>query len=313
MTDPKQFIFIEKHRPDSVEDCILPDHIKNKFLNMEKTGDIQNLLLTGPSGVGKTTVALALCRSIGASVMFINASDENGIDVLRTKVRDFASTLGLEGRRRVVIFDEADKLTVAAQDALRGFIEEFSTTCRFVFTANHKNKITKALQSRTVGIDFIFAADDRKALCTQFFKSTLKILDAEEITYDKKAVAELINRYYPDFRRVLNELQAYSTTGHVDIGILAERSLDTIDGLVTAIREKNFRNARTWISEHSDIQGVDIMRYLFEKLLPVTTDVPALVDSLNEYQKHLPWIADIELHTTALSLEIMGRCSFKDA
>lgn len=308
-----EFLFDEKYRPQRVADCVLPEDLIQTFQNIVNSKEIPNLLLAGTSGLGKTTIARAMCEELGCEYLFINASENNGIDVLRTTIRDFASTVSLSGMVKVVILDEADNMSAALQPALRGFFDEFTKNCRFVLTCNHKNKIMTALRSRLMCVDFKFAREDKPKLAMKFFNRLLKILAAENIEYDKQAVAEVVQRNFPDFRHTLIEIQRYSTqAGKIDAGILSKQNNMTIKSLVAGIREKDFRKCRTWLVENSDIEPATIVRLLYDNLVPEVKEAPNLIMILAECQKYIPWVADTEIHLAATIIEIMGVCSFKD-
>ena len=308
-----EFLYVEKYRPRKLADCILPRDVYDTLSQFVQAGDFPNLLLTGSAGLGKTTVARALCEELGADYLFVNASEQNGIDMLRTTIRDFASTVSLNGAVKVVILDEADYLSAAAQPALRGFVEEFSKNCRFIYTCNFKNKILNALHSRTAVVEFKISKEDKPRVAGQFFKRVCDILTNENITFDKKAVAELVQRHFPDFRRTLNELQRYAASGTIGVDVLAKSSVETIKELITALREKDFKKARSWVVANSDIETNVIIRLLYDNLTAEVNEVPQLILILADCQKHVPWVADQEIHLAACLLEIMASVSFKDA
>lgn len=307
-----EFLYSEKYRPQKVSECILPQDIIDILQNIVNQREVPNMMFSGTSGLGKTTAAKALCEEIGCEYLFINASENNGIDVLRTTIRDFASTVSLSGFTKVVILDEADNMSAALQPALRGFIEEFSKTCRFILTCNHKNKIMAALHSRLVVIDFKFSKEEKTKLAAKFYKRVLAILEAENVTFEQKAVAEVVKKHFPDFRKTLNEFQRYVTqSGEVNLGILTNQT-SSIEELIKGIKEKDFRKCRTWLVENQDIQPNTIIRALYDDLVPQVREAPNLILILGECQKYLPWVADTELHLAATIIEIMGTASFKD-
>ena len=308
-----QYLYVEKYRPQTIDECVLPQNLKDTFNEYVKTGDIPNFLFTGGAGVGKTTVAKALCNEIGAEYLFINASEESGIDTLRTKIRSFASTVSLTGDKKVVILDEADYLNPnSTQPALRGFIEEFSNNCRFILTCNFKNRIIQPLHSRTAVIDFKIEAQDKPQIAADFFKRVLSILDNEEITYDKKVVAELVSRHFPDFRRVLNELQRYSASGTIDSGILVNMSEESYRVLVKAMKDKNFTEVRKWVSSNTDVETQVIFKYFFDKASTFmeASSLPQLILILADYQYKAAFVSDAELNLMAALTEVMASCKF---
>jgi DNA polymerase III delta prime subunit len=309
----EQFLWVEKWRPRTISDCILPAELKNTFQEFVNQDNIPNMLLSGTAGTGKTTIARALCEELGCDYIVINGSEESGIDVLRTKIKDFASTVSLAGKIKVVILDEADYLNPnSTQPALRGFIEEFSKNCRFIFTCNYKNRIIPPLHSRTTVIDFKLNKEDRPVVAAKFFKRLQEILTAENITFDNKVVAELLNKHFPDYRRVLNELQRYSSSGVIDAGILSSISDDNIKELLTSLREKDFKKMRNWVVNNLDNDPNVLFRKLYDFLLPEVVQVPQLVLLLADYQYKAAFVADAEINLVACLTEIMAACSFKE-
>ena len=309
----EQFLWVEKWRPRTISDCILPAELKNTFQEFVNQDNIPNMLLSGTAGTGKTTIARALCEELGCDYIVINGSEESGIDVLRTKIKDFASTVSLAGKIKVVILDEADYLNPnSTQPALRGFIEEFSKNCRFIFTCNYKNRIIPPLHSRTTVIDFKLNKEDRPVVAAKFFKRLQEILTAENVTFDNKVVAELLNKHFPDYRRVLNELQRYSSSGVIDAGILSSISDDNIKELLTSLREKDFKKMRNWVVNHLDNDPNVLFRKLYDFLLPEVVQVPQLVLLLADYQYKAAFVADAEINLVACLTEIMAACSFKE-
>jgi DNA polymerase III delta prime subunit len=308
----EQFLWVEAYRPRTIADCILPDGLKNTFQEFVNQDNIPNMLLSGTAGTGKTTIARALCEELGCDYIIINGSEESGIDVLRTKIKDFASTVSLAGKVKVVILDEADYLNPnSTQPALRGFIEEFSKNCRFIFTCNYKNRIIPPLHSRTTVIDFKLTKEDRPVVASKFFKRLTEILEQENVTFDKKVVAELLNKHFPDYRRVLNELQRYSSSGTVDEGILVNISDTNMKELIASLREKDFKKMRTWVVNNMDNDPNVLFRKLYDVLLSEVVQVPQLVLLLADYQYKAAFVADAEINLVACLTEIMAACEMK--
>ena len=308
----EQFLWVEKYRPRRISDCILPEGLKNTFQEFVNQDNIPNMLLSGTAGTGKTTIARALCEELGCDYIIINGSEESGIDVLRTKIKDFASTVSLAGKVKVVILDEADYLNPnSTQPALRGFIEEFSKNCRFIFTCNYKNRIIPPLHSRTTVIDFKLSKEDRPVVASKFFKRLTEILEQENITFDKKVVAELLNKHFPDYRRVLNELQRYSSSGTIDEGILVNISDANMKELIASLREKDFKKMRTWVVNNLDNDPNVLFRRLYDVLMPEVVQVPQLILLLADYQYKAAFVADAEINLVACLTEIMAACEMK--
>lgn len=308
----EQFLWVEKYRPRTIRDCILPDNLKNTFQEFVDQDNIPNMLLSGTAGTGKTTIARALCEELGCDYIIINGSEESGIDVLRTKIKDFASTVSLAGKVKVVILDEADYLNPnSTQPALRGFIEEFSKNCRFIFTCNFANRIIAPLHSRTTVIDFRLTKQDRPQMAAKFFKRVVDILNQENITHNPKVVAEIVNKYFPDYRRVLNELQRYSASGTIDEGILVNISDANLKELVSALREKDFKKMRTWVVNNLDNDPNVLFRKLYDTLMTEVVQVPQLVLLLADYQYKAAFVADAEINLVACLTEIMAACEMK--
>lgn len=308
----EQFLWVEKYRPRKISDCILPQTLKNTFQEFVDKDNIPNMLLAGTAGTGKTTIARALCEELGCEYIIINGSEESGIDVLRTKIKDFASTVSLAGKTKVVILDEADYLNPnSTQPALRGFIEEFSKNCRFIFTCNYKNRIIPPLHSRTTVVDFKLSKDDKPAMASKFFKRVSDILKEEQVTFDPKAVAEVLNKHFPDYRRVLNELQRYASSGNIDAGILTNISDANMKELLTALREKDFKKMRGWVVNNMDNDPNMLFRKLYDTLLTEVVQVPQLVLLLADYQYKAAFVADAEINLVACLTEIMAACEMK--
>ena len=309
-----QFLWVEKYRPQKIDDCVLPDSLKETFKQYVNQGELPHFLLSGTAGIGKTTIAKALCNEINADYIMINGSEESGIDTLRTKIKGFASTVSLTDSPKIIIIDEADYLQAnSTQPALRSFIEEFSANCRFIFTCNFKNRILEAIHSRCACIDFKIDSKDKQVLLGQFFKRATQILKQENVEFDQKVVAELITKHFPDYRRVLNELQRYSVSGKIDSGILVNMSQESFKDLIKLMKEKDFTNVRKWVGKNSDSDTVALFRELYETSVTymVAESIPSLVLVLADYQYKAAFVADHELNIMAALTEIMANCKFK--
>ena len=309
-----EYLYVEKYRPHKIEDCILPDRLKKVFQDYVTKGDIPNLMLTGTAGCGKTTVAKAMCEEIGCNFLFINSSDERGIDTLRTKIKGYASTVSLTGGRKVIILDEADYLTPEAQAGLRGAIEEFSENCSFIFTCNFKARLIDALHSRCSVIDFALKGDEKAKMAAQMFKRLANILTEEGITYDKDVLGKIVQRYFPDYRRTLNELQRDSTSGNIDAGVLSQvESVRKLDDLIKALKDKDFSTMRKWVVNNSDIDQSRIFRSIYDNLCTYLKpeSVPQAVVNLAKYQYQAAFVADQELNLVACLTELMVDCEMK--
>ena len=310
-----EFLFVEKYRPKTIEDTILPASIKKSFFEFVENGEIPNLLLSGTAGVGKTTVAKALCNELGADFIVINGSDEGRlIDTLRTKIKNFASTVSLSGGSKVVILDEADYISAdSVQPALRNFIEEFSSNCRFIFTCNYKNRIIPALHSRCTVIDFNITPDEKQRLASVFMTRLMEICDNENIKYDQQVLVELIIKFFPDFRRCLNEVQRYGASGIIDSGLLATLSEEKLTPLIEMIQNKKWSDMRKWVGQNSDNDFNTLYRKIFNiletKLEP--SSVPAAILTIAEYQYKAAFAMDAEINFVACLTEIMSECKFK--
>lgn len=307
-----EFLWVEKYRPQTIEDCILPEAQKKDFRVMLDKGEIQNMLLCGGAGMGKTTIARALCNELETDYIIINGSEESGIDVLRTKIKQFASAVSFSGKPKVVILDEADYLNPnSTQPALRAFIEEFSNNCRFIFTCNFKNRIIPPLHSRCAVIEFKIGKDDKAQIAAGFFKRVLEILRNENIEFDKKVVAKVIEKHFPDYRRVLNELQKYSAAGTIDEGILASVSEANMNDLVACLKEKDWKKMRTWVVNNQDNDPTGLFRKIYDTLIEKVSTVPQLVLLLADYQYKAAFCADQEINLVACLTEIMATQEWK--
>jgi DNA polymerase III delta prime subunit len=307
------FLWVEKYRPQTIDECILPESLKKTFHQYIATGELPNFLFSGGAGVGKTTVAKALCNEVGAEYLFVNGSEQGGIDMLRTTIKQFASTVSFSGGTKVVILDEADYLTPTTQPALRGFMEEFSDNCRFILTCNYKNRIIEPLHSRCAVVDFKIDPTDKPKIAAQFFRRVTDILKREEVEYDQKAVAALVERHFPDFRRVLNELQRYSVVGKIDTGILVNLSNESFKELMNSLKTKNFSEARKWVGKNSDMGTTELYRQIYDTANDhlATESIPNLVLILADYQYKAAFVADHEVNNMACLTEIMAQCKFK--
>jgi DNA polymerase III delta prime subunit len=292
---------------------VLPEALTDTFTDIVKSGDIPNMILSGGAGCGKTTVARALCDELGRDVLFINASEDGGIDTLRTRIRQFASAVSLGGGIKVVILDEADYLNPqSTQPALRGFIEEFAKNCRFILTCNFKHRIIEPLHSRCTCIDFKIPAKEKPKMAKQFLTRTKGILDEEKIGYDERVLAELIIQHFPDFRRVLNEIQRYSVSGSIDTGILVASDVST-ETLIKALKSKNFGDIRRWVVDNSDRDTAHVFRKVYETLIETLqpSSIPQAVLTLSEYQHRAAFAADQEINLAACCVALASECTFK--
>tara|TARA_B100000287_G_scaffold53186_2_gene46877 strand:+ start:2172 stop:3116 length:945 start_codon:yes stop_codon:yes gene_type:complete len=310
------FLWVEKYRPQTVEECILPENTKKLFQGFLDKGEIPNLLLAGSAGVGKTTIAKALCNELGADYYVINGSDEGRfLDTVRNQAKTFASTVSLtsESRHKVIIIDEADNTTPDVQLLLRASIEEFQKNCRFIFTCNYKNKVIEPLHSRCSVVDFGVKGADKKKLAEAFFHKVRVILEMEMIKYEEKVVAEVVMKYFPDFRRTLNELQRYAATGKIDAGILGSSNDFSIDKVIGFLRKKEFTNMKKWVAQNMDNEPRVIMRKIYDNLYTYLDpgSIPECVLIISEYQYKAAFVVDQEINMVAFMTELMMRCQFK--
>ena len=310
----EEFLWVEKYRPKTISECILPDTIKNTFIDFVKNKEIPNLLLCGTAGVGKTTVARALCNDFRADYILINGSEERNIDTLRVKIKNFASTVSLSGGKKVVILDEADYLNPqSTQPALRGFIEEFHKNCRFILTCNFKNRIIEPLHSRFSNIEFRINPKDKPKLASQLFSRATHILKEQNVDFEDKVLAELIKKHFPDFRKLINELQRYSVSGTIDAGILVNVSDENLKTLVTHLKGKEFGDMRKWVVNNLDNDPVKIFRKIYDNmydsLQPET--IPHAVLIIADYQYKSAFVADQEINLVACLTELMSQVKFK--
>ena len=311
-----EFLWVEKYRPKTIEDCILPTEIKKTFQDFLNMGEIPNMLLAGPAGCGKTTVAKALCNELGVDYYVINGSDEGRfLDTVRNNAKNFASTVSLTAtaKHKVIIIDEADNTTNDVQLLLRAFTEEFSGNCRFILTCNYKNKIIEPLHSRCAVVEFGIKTKDKPKLAANFFNRIRTILEEETVEYDPKVLVELINKYFPDWRRVLNECQRYSVSGKIDIGILACFSEVKTDELIKNLKGKNFPEVRKWVVSNLDNDSGVLLRRVYDALSGTVEgpSIAAAVLIVAKYQYQAAFVADQEINLLAALTEIMVECNFK--
>ncbi len=308
----EQYIWVEKYRPKTIDECILPKDQKGYFKNLVANGEIQNMLLCGTAGTGKTTVARALCEELNSDYIIINGSEESGIDVLRTKIKSFASTVSFTGSTKVVILDEADYLNPnSTQPALRGFIEEFANNCRFIFTCNFKNRIIQPLHSRCAVIEFKIPNKEKPTIAGAFFRRVTDILSFENIQTDSKVVAKVVEKHFPDFRRTLNELQRYAQSGSIDEGILTNLSDVNMNDLVKSLKDKDWKKMRSWVVFNMDSDPISLFRRIYDTLIPLTNQVPQLVLTLADYQYKSAFVSDQEINLVACLTEIMASVELK--
>ena len=312
----KEFLWVEKYRPNVVKDCILPDNIKEVFKGFVEQGELPNLLLSGTAGVGKTTIAKALCDEIGASYIVINGSDEGRfLDTVRNRVRQFATTISLTSgaSHKVVIIDEADNTTNDVQLSLRTAVEEFHSNCRFIFTCNFINKIIEPLHSRCTVVDFRIKPEQATQLQGEFFKRLRSILTSEKVEYDDRVLAKLIKRYYPDWRRLINECQRYAATGSITSAILVDVADVNLDALLSSLKKKEFTTVKSWVVQHMDNDPTMVMRKIYDSLYGVLkpSSIPEAVLIIAKYMNSIPIVPDQEINLLACLTEVMMSCEFK--
>ena len=306
------FLWVEKYRPTTIEDCVLPADIKQTFFDIKD--EIPNMILTGTAGTGKTTIAKALCEMHNCDYILINGSEESGIDVLRTKIKNFASTVSLGGGNKVVILDEADYLNPqSTQPALRGFIEEFHKNCRFIFTCNYKNRLIAPLHSRCTVIDFKLPPKERPRLASVFLARLMLILDDEGVEYNNEVLQELVMKYFPDFRRTINELQRYAVSGKIDVGILSNIAEESLQELLGHIKTKRFTDMRKWVATNIDNDPVKLFRKIYDALYDVLEpqSIPQAVIIIADYSYKSAFVVDQEVNIVACLTELMMECRWK--
>lgn len=310
----ESLLWVEKYRPRSIEDCILPETIKTTLRDVVSQNKIPNMMFTGTSGIGKTTAARAICNETQADYLIINGSDEGRmIDTLRTKLTQFCSTISLSGSRKVVIIDEADYMNAdSVQPAMRNFTERFADNCSFIFTCNYKNRIIEPIHSRCAVIDFSLKNGEKQVIAARFMKRVESILAAESIDYDKEVIAKLVLKHFPDFRRVLNELQRYSTSGEINSGVLANIKEMNLKELIDSLREKNFSKMRQWVVANVDNDPATVYRKIYDELYNVIEkgSIPQAVLTIAEYQYKSAFVADQEINLVACLVELMAECEF---
>ena len=308
------FLWVEEYRPKTIDDCILPQSLKTLFTSFIEKGDLSNLLFSGTAGIGKTTVAKALCQQLNCDWIMINGSEEGGIDVLRNKIKNFASTVSLSGGKKVVILDEADYLNPqSTQPALRGFIEEFHKNCRFILTCNFKNRIIEPLHSRFSNIEFRIANKEKPKLASKLFERATYILKEQNVDFEEKVLAELIKKHFPDFRKLINELQRYSVAGTIDAGILVNVSDENLKTLVSHLKGKEFGDMRKWVVNNIDNDPVKIFRKIYDSMYEnlQKETIPHAVLIIADYQYKSAFVADQEINLVACLTELMSQVKFK--
>ena len=310
----KEFLWVEKYRPKTVQDCVIPSNLKKAFQQFVDNKEVPNLLLCGTAGTGKTSVARAMLEEIGCDYIIINGSMNGNIDTLRTDIKNFASTVSFTNSRKYVILDEADYLNAnSTQPALRNFMEEFSKNCGFILTCNLKNRIIEPLHSRCSVVEFKITKEEKPKIAACFFKRVCNVLKSENVEYEEKVVAEVVTKHFPDFRRVLNELQRYSAVGKIDSGILANQFDSNIKTLFSSMKSKNFKEVRSWVNENSDIDASTFFRAIYDNASEAVRpqSLPQLIVTLADYQYKNAFVADQEINIMACLIEIMSEAEFK--
>ena len=310
------FLWVERYRPANVRECILPENTSQMFEGFVEQGEIPNLLLAGPAGIGKTTIAKALCNELEADFFVINGSDEGRfLDTVRNQAKSFAASVSLtsKAKHKVIIIDEADNCTPDVQMLLRGNIEEFQNACRFIFTCNYKNRIIDPIHSRCSVVDFNVKGKERAQMAASFFDRVKTILDINKIEYEKKVVALIIQKYFPDFRRTLNELQKYSSKGKIDTGILSSGADLAVSDLVTYLKKREFTNMKKWVVQNLDNEPQIIMRKVYDTMYTYMKpkSIPEAVLIMGEYQYKANFVMDQEINLVAFMTELMMRCEFQ--
>tara|TARA_R110000824_G_scaffold83354_4_gene208772 strand:- start:720 stop:1664 length:945 start_codon:yes stop_codon:yes gene_type:complete len=309
----EEYLWVEKYRPRTIDSCVLSVDLRRYFKGILKKKEIQNMLLSGSAGTGKTTVARALCEELNTDYIVINGSEESGIDVLRTKIKQFASTVSFTGNTKIVILDEADYLNPnSTQPALRGFIEEYSSNCRFIFTCNYKNRIIQPLHSRCSVVDFKIPKQEKPKIAASFFEHILKILNNENVKFVDKVVAKVVEKHFPDYRRTLNELQRYAQSGVIDEGILTSVSDMNATELIESIVDKDWKRMRLWVVNNLDNDPQHLFRFVFDTLMPLTNQVPQLVLTVADYQYKSAFVSDQEINLVACLTELMASVTIND-
>ncbi len=312
MTNPNTFLLTEKYRPTKIQDCVLPERIKEKVSEFVSKGQVPHLLLAGTAGQGKTTLAKTIAAELNADLMFINASKENGIDVIRNRITQFASTVSFEGNLKIVLLDEADRLSANAQDSLKATMEEFHESTRFILTCNTKSKIIEPIHSRCVVFDFVQSAEEKKSLQVKAMKRIIGILQHEKIEFSVEPVASLVQKYYPDMRKILNEIQRYASNGKIDAGILVQQNT-TLDELVDHLRAKKFNDVRSWVARNPDLDHQAVFRFFFDNLTNFfePKSIPNIILILAQYQRWSIDVLDQEINLMACLVELVGVAVWK--
>jgi DNA polymerase III delta prime subunit len=306
-------LWVEKYRPKTIEECVLPERLKSIFQEFVDKGEFPHLILAGTAGTGKTTVAKALCDQLDVDYLFLNGSDENGIDTFRVKIKGFASSMSLMGGKKAIIIDEADYLNAnSVQPALRGALEEFEDNCRFIFTCNHKNRIIPEIHSRCTVIDYRLKPEEKPKMARDFMRIIDGILTKEGVSFDLKVLPEFIMKFFPDFRKTINELQTYANRGTIDAGILSMSSDVSLKELVTSLKDRNFRSMRQWVAQNGTDDASRLYRRIYDSLYEILKkeSIPPAVIILAKYQYQAAFVADQELNLTACLTELMADCEF---